>query len=74
VIRLSMTSTVMIRGSLLATMVIPCLQNALQVIDNDSPDMVQFVRCKAMIRTHHDKGQLKLAHHALAARVDMGGS
>jgi hypothetical protein len=54
-------------------MVMPSLQNALQVVDNDGPDMVQFVRCKAMIRTQHDRGQPKLTHHALAAHVDMGG-
>jgi hypothetical protein len=51
----------------------PCLQNVFQVVDNDSPDTVQFVSCNVMIRTHHDKGQPKLAHHALAAHVDVEG-
>jgi hypothetical protein len=32
----------MIRGSSLATMLMPCLQNALQVVKNDSPDADQF--------------------------------
>src|SRR5438132_9883695 len=40
--RSSVTSTVRIRGSLLATMVIPCLQDVLQVLQNNASDTIRF--------------------------------
>src|SRR5437660_5128152 len=47
VIRSSVTSTERIRGSLLATMVMPCLQETRQVLHNKGTNPVQFVRGKS---------------------------
>jgi hypothetical protein len=44
VIRSSVTSTAVIRESLLATMVMPCLHAAIQMVENDRPNAVQFSR------------------------------
>ena len=73
VMRSSVTSIVMIRGSLRVTMVMPCLQDVLAVVQNHGPDTVQFAGGKSMIRAQGHWGQPKLAYHALAAYVDMWG-
>src|SRR5262249_16269104 len=71
VIRSSVTSTERIRGSFLATMVMPCLQDTHQVFHNQDANPVQFVWCKAMIHTQDNQEQPKLTHHPLAAHMDM---
>ena len=72
VISSSMTSTAMIRGSLLAIMVIPCLQNLIQVADNDGPDRIQSVRCTAMIRPQHDRSRPNLHTMGLQRTKTLG--
>ena len=49
--RSSVTSTVRMRGSFLATMVMPCLQNVVPRLQNHRPDPVQFPGGKPMIHT-----------------------
>src|SRR5262252_9429054 len=71
VMRSSVTSTVRIRESLLATVVMPCLQDPRHVLHNQGADPVQFARGKAMIDTQGNRGQPKLAYHTLAAHMDV---
>jgi hypothetical protein len=44
VIRSSATSTAVIRGSLLATMVIPSPRDVIQMVEKDRPNAIQFSR------------------------------
>src|SRR5438874_6950012 len=71
VMRYSVTSTVRIRGSLLATVVIPCLQDTPQVLQKKGSNPIQCTRRKAMIGAQCNWGQPKLTHHTLVAYMDM---
>src|SRR5262245_54588657 len=71
VIRSSVTSTERIRGSLLAKMVMPGLQDTRQVLHNKGANSVQFARGKAMIYTQGNRGQPKLTYHPLTAHMDV---
>jgi hypothetical protein len=52
-------------------MVMPCLQDMLKGLQYHGSNAVEFAGRKPMIRTQHDRGEPKLAHHPLAAYVDM---
>jgi hypothetical protein len=71
VIRSSVTSTAIMHGAVLATMVMPCRQDASAVVENDGSETVQFSRRKSMLRTQYDRSQPKLTYHTLTAHVDM---
>src|SRR5262249_16734810 len=71
VIRSAVTSTERIRGSLLATMLMPGLQDTREVLHNKSTNPVQFARGKAMIHTQGNWDQPKLTYHALAPYMDV---
>src|SRR5262245_2580458 len=71
VTRSSVTSTVRIRGSFLATVVMPCLQDAPQVLQNKGANPIQFAWRKAMIGTQCDRCQPKFTDHTLPAHMDM---
>src|SRR5262249_47833941 len=71
VMRSSVISTVRIRGSLLATVVMPCLQDTPQGLQNQGANPIQFAWRKAMIGTQCDRSQPKFTHHTLTAHMDM---
>jgi hypothetical protein len=52
-------------------MVMPCLQDVVQILQYKGADAVEFARGKPMIRAQRNWSQPKLTHHPLAAHVDM---
>src|SRR5262245_56485564 len=73
VMRSSVTSTVRIRGSLLATVVMPCLQDTPHVLQNQGTNSILFTRRKPMIVTQCDRSQPKVTEHTRTTHMDMRG-
>lgn len=71
VIDSSSTVTNMIRGSLIAAVFIPCLQNQLQILNDYRTDPVQLARSKPVVVPKSYRTEPEFAHHALALYMDV---
>lgn len=69
------TATLMSRilGSLLTTVLIPCLQNVILMLIDHPPNRTQFSRRETVIRSELDRIQPELAGFPLTPDVDVNG-
>jgi hypothetical protein len=67
----SVTSKVTMRGSLLATVLIPCLPNAVQIVNDDFPDSVQFLCRKAIVIRRNNGFKPEFANNSVPAHMDV---
>jgi hypothetical protein len=68
----SVTLTATIVGSLVTTVLMPCLLNSIQVLLDYHSDAVQFTRGKTMVSRQTQGSQPEFEYHALSGNVDMG--
>src|SRR6266446_7868820 len=67
----SVTSSVTMRGSLLAAMFIPSLPNTVHIVDDDLPDAVQFL-CREAVVVRQDNGfEPEFADGPVPAHMDV---
>src|SRR4051812_23283704 len=65
----SVTSSVAKRGSLLPAVFIPCLPNAVQIVEDDLPDAVQFLPREAVVVGQGDWLEPELADGPVSTHV-----
>src|SRR5438105_4681876 len=67
----SVTSSVTMRGSLLAAMLIPGLPNSVQIVEDDLPDAVQVLGREAIIVRQNNGFEPEFADGSVSAHMDV---
>lgn len=71
VIASSVTWIAMIRGSLLATVLLPCLYNTFKIVENGPSDLVEFLCRKPVVSAQSNRVQPELADLSVPSHMHM---